>query len=187
MSRKSYPPKIDGFKECRLCGKEKHVLKFYRHKRNPDGLTNICIKCDKERHSHPDYATQRNKRDKKRWYSDPQFRVNSLVSRGMRRALDGTKKGLHWEKIVPYTVEELMTHLEDQFDNNMSWDNYGKYWHIDHIIPVCCFDFTTPDCREFRQCWALSNLRPLKAEDNISKNGSCLTLDEVREQGLWGF
>jgi len=32
--------------------------------------------------------------------------------------------------------EEFMLHLEKQFDKNMSWENYGVYWEVDHIIPL---------------------------------------------------
>jgi hypothetical protein len=56
-------------------------------------------------------------------------------------------------------------------DNNseMSWDNYGSYWHIDHEIPVKAFNFKTPADIDFKRCWALKNLRPLSAFHNKSK------------------
>lgn len=55
----------------------------------------------------------------------------------------------------------------------MNWDNYGKptkdkkTWHIEHIIPQSTFDFTNEE--EIRKCWALSNIRPLDAIENIRK------------------
>jgi hypothetical protein len=51
----------------------------------------------------------------------------------------------------------------------MSWENYGK-WHIDHRIPIDAFNFTCPEDIDFTQCWALRNLRPLWAVDNIKKS-----------------
>ena len=44
------------------------------------------------------------------------------------------KSSSTWKKL-PYTPEELRKHLEKQFDENMNWENYGIYWHIDHIYP----------------------------------------------------
>ena len=56
------------------------------------------------------------------------------------------------------------------FQPGMSWDNYGKYgWHVDHRIPVSSFNIISYDCDDFRKCWALENLQPLWAIDNIRK------------------
>ena len=62
-----------------------------------------------------------------------------------------------------------MTHLERQFLPGMTWGNRGE-WHIDHIVPLASFTFTSPDDPEFRAAWALTNLRPLWAKDNIRKS-----------------
>lgn len=88
----------------------------------------------------------------------------------MHRALGRGKAGRSWREFVPYTLDDLMAHLERQFLPGMTWANRGE-WHIDHIRPLCSFKFTTPDDAEFRAAWALSNLRPLWALDNIRKNG----------------
>ena len=34
------------------------------------------------------------------------------------------------------SIQEYFVYLEKQFDEHMSWDNYGTYWEIDHIIPL---------------------------------------------------
>jgi hypothetical protein len=58
----------------------------------------------------------------------------------------------------------------------MTWENHGIYdskrdtWQIDHIIPHSSFHYETMDCDEFRKCWVLENLKPLKAIDNIIKS-----------------
>ena len=57
-----------------------------------------------------------------------------------------------------------MKHIEDNFKNGMSWDNYGE-WHIDHIRPISSF----PVDAKPSEVNALSNLRPLWANENISK------------------
>ncbi len=80
-----------------------------------------------------------------------------------------SKRGNTWEKLVGYTVEELMAHLESKFWPGMSWSNYGQ-WHIDHIIPDSVFHYTSYEDPEFKECWALSNLQPLWAHDNQSKH-----------------
>ena len=44
-------------------------------------------------------------------------------------------KELHSTEYTQCTIEELRQHIEAQFTEGMSWNNYGK-WHIDHIIPT---------------------------------------------------
>lgn len=59
---------------------------------------------------------------------------------------------------------ELRIHLENQFKDGMSWDNYGD-WHVDHIIPLASAQ--TKD--EIIKLCHYSNLQPLWAFDNLSK------------------
>ncbi len=86
-----------------------------------------------------------------------------------RKGLDKKERG--WEKLVGYTIKDFMVHIEEQFQPGMTWDNYGK-WHIDHIIPVIRFKFTSTDDIEFKKCWSLTNLQPLWAIDNLRKHTS---------------
>ena len=48
-------------------------------------------------------------------------------------------------ELVGCDINYLRNHLEKQFEPWMSWDNYGKWWHVDHIIPVTKFDLTDPE------------------------------------------
>lgn len=108
---------------------------------------------------------------KKRYASDPQFRLSHQASKAIRGCLksnSGSKNGQSWLSLVGYTVAELKAHLESQFLPGMSWENRGE-WHVDHIRPICSFNFTSPEDIEFKQCWELSNLRPLWKADNLKK------------------
>lgn len=58
---------------------------------------------------------------------------------------------------------------EKQFDSNMNWSNYGKYWHIDHIYPQSLLPYTSMTDENFKKCWALDNLQPLEKIANIKK------------------
>ena len=49
------------------------------------------------------------------------------------------KNNKSWITLVGYTLLELMTHLESQFTDGMTWENYGQ-WHVDHIRPCAKFD-----------------------------------------------
>lgn len=102
---------------------------------------------------------------KRKYLTPEQRKITRSVRAAIWRALRAKKDGKSWEKIVGYVLKDLMVHLERQFTRRMTWDNYGSYWHIDHIIPISDFDASS----EIKQCWALSNLRPLEAKENIKK------------------
>lgn len=100
--------------------------------------------------------------------------VRGRIANQMRcyinRALRGEKKGRSWQRLVGYSLEELMEHLERQFLPGMTWENRGKKWHVDHIRPLSSFSYSTAECPQFREAWALTNLRPLWARDNQRKH-----------------
>ncbi len=106
----------------------------------------------------------------KAMYSTTSGKLNLRMACGLNQSLKrGAKNGRKWEVLVGYTVEQLRQHLEKQFTKEMSWDNYGSYWWIDHIIPIKAFNFETPDDYDFKRCWSLKNLRPLEKIANIKK------------------
>lgn len=47
--------------------------------------------------------------------------------------------------------------FEYQFTNDLSWENFGKAWQFEHLIPVTYFDFSSQE--ELRMAWNFINLR----------------------------
>ena len=101
---------------------------------------------------------------------NPAYRIDANIRNGIWYALKENKKNRKWEELVGYTIEDLMKHLEKQFDNKMNWDNYGSYWEIDHITPRSLFNYTKPEDPEFKKCWSLKNLQPLPKHLNRRKH-----------------
>lgn len=98
-----------------------------------------------------------------------QNKLNHNFSTAICMALKGAKADRHWENLVSYNLEQLKQHLEKQFISEMSWDNYGSYWEVDHIIPQNLFNITTAESKDFQICWSLLNLRPLEKSVNRSR------------------
>jgi hypothetical protein len=96
-------------------------------------------------------------------------RLSHVMSSAIQRGIKGIKNGKHWELLVPYSLEDLMKHLEYKFKPGMSWENYGE-WHIDHVIPISLFNYESYNDLDFKRCWALNNLQPLWKKENISKS-----------------
>lgn len=98
-----------------------------------------------------------------------------LVENRLRAALwrglnDGVERRRQWFEILGYSVSDLKAHLERQFLRGMSWDNAGD-WHIDHIVPLSSFTYSSPDDAAFIAAWSLTNLRPLWGAANLRKGG----------------
>lgn len=100
---------------------------------------------------------------------DPKHRLECSIRSGVMKGLKrGAKAGRKTFNILGYTPQELKEHLERLFLPGMTWENYGE-WHIDHIIPLAAHNYETPDDIDFKKAWALSNLQPLWATDNMKK------------------
>jgi len=85
-----------------------------------------------------------------------------------RRIKDLLKAPESFSSLLGCTGKELAAYLEAKFTKKMSWDNYGTYWHIDHVIPLAKFDLTCPKQRAIACHW--TNLQPLEAKENIMKS-----------------
>tara|TARA_R110000824_G_scaffold8412_2_gene38111 strand:- start:130 stop:657 length:528 start_codon:yes stop_codon:yes gene_type:complete len=125
----------------------------------------------------PEAKVKRRERENKRNAESPARRIHNSVSVQIRDALGkGGKNGRRTFEILGYTLQDLMKHLEAQFEPWMTWENHGTphlngctSWQIDHIIPVSSFKISSTEDRSFKDCWALSNLQPLEAIENIKK------------------
>jgi hypothetical protein len=54
-------------------------------------------------------------------------------------------------------IENLRKWFEVQFEKGVAWDDFGKKWQFDHIIPVTYFDFS--DEADLKMCWNFTNIR----------------------------
>lgn len=103
---------------------------------------------------------------KNRLKRDIGYRNLLRCRRRLNNAVKGKSKSKETTELIGCTIDELLLHLENQFTEGMTWDNYGD-WHIDHIISCASFNFELEE--EQKQCFHYSNLQPLWAEDNINK------------------
>ena len=94
-------------------------------------------------------------------------RVYGFINRSLKKAnsleVESKTKLL---KNMNYTIEQLVSHLESQFSDGMSWDNRSE-WHVDHIVPLSKFKMTSLE--DLRRANALNNLRPMWKAENLKK------------------
>lgn len=160
-------------KICNKCKLDLNESQFFKDNKAKDKLQSWCKIC-RSKNLSSYYKRNPKKRcritkeqARKRYHKN---KVSWNISRRIRQSLNGISKKVHWENITNYTLVELKSHLENLFTSQMNWDNYGSYWHIDHIIPISYFNITSLDCEDFKKCWALNNLQPLEAKENIRKS-----------------
>jgi len=79
-----------------------------------------------------------------------------------------SKKTTKTAKLLGCSSEELKSYLESKFLPTMTWENYGKTWHVDHIIPCSKFDLTKEEEQE--KCFNYTNLQPLFAITTVINN-----------------
>lgn len=121
---------------------------------------------------------------KTRLQNDLLFKIKRRVSSQVWHSLfkkGSSKNNKSICDFLPYSIQELKEHLENLFEPWMTWDNYGRYvakdwddndlstwkWQIDHIIPHSLFEYSSMEDQIFQDCWALNNLRPYSAKQNL--------------------
>ena len=171
------PKKIDGV----TCGKRQCVDESRRKTK----LENDAKARQKGGHRYERYREYQNqysvKWAKEKYATDSKYNIAARMRGALRHALKGLRKNTPTFALLGYTKEELVLHLESLFDKpkwngyqwvddivDLSWDNMSE-WHIDHIRPVASFNYDSTEHPDFKKCWALNNLQPYGASDNMSK------------------
>jgi len=101
--------------------------------------------------------------------SDINYRLRWLLRGRISAAFKKNVKDKAFKtmELIGCTVIEAKQHIQNQFTKDMSWDNHGKIWEIDHIIPVSSFDLTKPE--EQKKAFNYKNLQPLIKIENRRK------------------
>jgi len=169
---------------CKDCRQELPYWKFYADfsSRKRKGRRNQCRPCGlKRRQSH-----NKNPRKKSKKQIFPTY-----FAMGIKQSLSSRQKEycemsntLIWnkiEKLLGYNRQDLINHIESQFESWMTWGNHGRLpklgkpkWQLDHIKPKSSFNYTSIEDQDFIECWSLKNLKPIQARLNILKSNKNL-------------
>ena len=148
-------------KWCPSCNILLEKDKFYKNKIQPSGLTSVCKSC-------------KNKKEKEKRNNNSTYKLRTNISRAIRKMLKGNQKSSSCMSHLPFTLSQLKQHLEYHFDENMNWQNYGSYWHVDHIYPHSLLQYDSMEHENFAKAWDLKNLRPLEKMENIKKSNKII-------------
>jgi len=143
--------------KCEKCNEEKSLKnfsklkKFYKKK--------ICISC------YPIFLTeQKNEWCRNERACNANYRIKKSIAARLRTVLEKNTSTMNY---IGCNIQFLREWFEFNFTSEMNWENYGSFWSIDHVIPVCKFDLT--DETQKYQCWNWTNLMPVSVVYNSSK------------------
>jgi hypothetical protein len=150
--------------------------KEYRSRRKDERLeqNKVWREINREYHRassrkwYQDNKAKRNKQVSLRLKKDVMFRLRKNITNRLRVALQGKMKPETMKQSLGCTLLELKQHLEQQFTQEMTWENYGKVWQIDHILPLANYLLT--DRGTYRRLSHYTNLQPLLKLDNQIKS-----------------
>lgn len=111
--------------------------------------------------------SRNNANTKKHLQNDPMFRITKNLRGRINTVLNGQAKSAKTLELLGCSLPEFKEHLEKQFNNSMTWENYGGVWHVDHMKPCSKFNLLLAD--EQQKCFHYTNLQPLLAIENLQK------------------
>lgn len=113
--------------------------------------------------------TYRRTYDKNRREKDTHYKMMKYLRTRNYKALKGKKKPRSLEKNCGFSGL-LMDYIETTFySDQMTPDNYGSVWELDHILPLASFDLTDPV--QYVKANHYTNLQALLVDDNKEKSG----------------
>ena len=113
-----------------------------------------------------EYKERQRAKYRQRMDNDMDFKLQTIIRRRVGRFLQGRGRSVG---LLGCSLAEARAHIESQFQDGMTWDNWSHGgWNIDHIRPCASFDLTKEE--DLRACWHYTNLQPLWAKDNYAKS-----------------
>lgn len=148
---------------CKLC-RTKDIKDKYTGEYHKNRLANLSP----EKKAHRTKQLTERARERRK---DPLVRLKESTR---VRIYNGLKDGKDrsTEQYLGCNISDYTLYLESKFTQDMSWDNYGTYWEIDHIKPICKFNLL--DEEEMYKCFHYTNTQPLSKQDNREKSGTYL-------------
>lgn len=101
----------------------------------------------------------------------PEIKLRDRLRSSLLSYISKTK---HTEEYIGAGFGLVQKWLEFNFNEEMNWDNYGPYWHIDHTLPIASFNMKND--ADIEVCFSWMNLMPLEKSKNLSKKDKIIPL-----------
>ena len=141
--------------KCNKCNQEKSIKDFYKsnHPSHTQGYITPCKECIKQQQRNKytgDYhknrlqnltpeqkllRTQQLTENARKRRKDPSTKLKEALRARIYNSMKYNKDRSTLE-YLGCSVDQYKVHLESQFTPEMTWENWGSYWEIDHIVPL---------------------------------------------------
>jgi hypothetical protein len=129
---------------------------------------NKCKECHRKKHR--EYMINRK-------IKDPLFKFISNYRTRVYKILNKIKTQ-STKELLGEDISIIKKWLEFSFTKEMTFNNQGSIWHVDHVIPISKFQVKNEE--DVIECFNWKNLCPLLKRDNITKKDNILTY-QVKE------
>jgi hypothetical protein len=174
-------------RERRIRQKEEEPEKYYKkledhYNRRKEHKQNIA----KEYLSKPENREKRNKYLRKykadRRLNDHNYKLFENHRKKIWKSL--TNKSNSSKELLGCDIENYVNWITYTMSDEMTWDNYGTYWNIDHLVPVNTFDITNPD--EAKKAFNWKNTWAMIASKNFSKRIKIIPEELIEHKKVLG-
>jgi len=107
-------------------------------------------------------------KNKIKYKEDINYRLIQIIRINILQSIQKTKKTKSSIKLLGCDIKFYKEYLESKFLPEMSWENHGEIWEIDHIIPCSSFDLTIEQNQLI--CFNYKNTQPLFKTTQIAES-----------------
>lgn len=149
---------------CYNCSK----IKLYKwRKENPDKMKEI----NNKQRSKPEYKVMQNLYKRHHYHSNDIERITRNYRSVLRNFIfKGSKTSRN--TVFGCSRHKFLHWIEFNKTSEMTLDNYGTLWNLDHIKPCSSFDLT--DKVELKKCFHWSNTVPVLVSENLTKHSKVI-------------
>lgn len=141
--------------------------KYYEKNKDTISIQNREYKNQYQRQYYKNNKLVIFEKEKERYNTDVQFRLSKIYRNIMNSYIKGEKNNM---KYLQCNLDEFIKFIEIQFVDNMTWDNQGDIWELDHILPVSKFNLEIPEYKNI--CFHWCNYKPIFKSDNKKKSNN---------------
>ncbi len=158
----------DNEKQCTRCNVSKDLSSFY-YSESRKGYYSLCKDCVSSSRKARRETINSAKRERRK---QPHVRVRENLTARLSQIVKTNNYGakVSITKALDCTLAFFLDWIAFQFDSNMTFENYGQYWHIDHCIPCSKFDLSKKE--DQLRCFHWTNLRPMEKISNIKRSNN---------------
>jgi hypothetical protein len=149
--------------------KNKEKIKLYNkyYRESNIDIVNLKIKIYQEKNKDKLYKKS-TEYHRNKYNTDPNFKMKRLLRDRIGKTISKNKITQKTKELLGCGMDYFKQFIEDKFLPEMSWENHGEIWELDHIKP--CASFNLLDIEQQKECFHYTNFQPLFKTTEIAES-----------------